>query len=395
MEKPKLLVVGDDEGIRNQMKWALSDAYDVYLAEDRESALAVVRTEKPSLILLDLGLPPDPRGAGEGLKTLREIGELDPTAKVVIITGNSEKANALKAVEGGAFDFFVKPPDLEEVRIILKRALNLITLEKENIALKEKGLRTGFEDILGESPPMQKIFSLVRKVAPSDASVLVVGESGTGKELVAKAIHGLSNRQKGPFIPINCGAIPENLLESELFGHEKGSFTGADAQRKGKIEYAHQGTLFLDEIGELPLALQVKLLRFLQEHKVERVGGRVGIPVDVRVLCPTNRDLAKAIEEGLFREDLYYRLGVVTISIPPLREREEDIVLLGKTFLTDYSRQHKKKIKGFRNDALSALRSHSWPGNVRELENRVRRAVIMSYGRFLTSMDLELDEPDK
>jgi len=395
MEKPKLLIVDDDEGIRNQMKWALSDAYDVYLAEDRESALAVARTEKPSLILLDLGLPPDPRGAGEGLKALEEIGSLDRLAKVVIITGNSEKANALKAVEGGAFDFFVKPPDLEEVRIILKRALNLISLEKENIALKEMGLRTGFEDILGESPPMQKIFSLVRKVAPSDASVLIVGESGTGKELIAKAIHGLSNRQKGPFIAINCGAIPENLLESELFGHEKGSFTGADAQRKGKIEYANRGTLFLDEIGELPLALQVKLLRFLQEHKVERVGGREGIPVDVRVLCATNRDLAKAIEDGLFREDLYYRLGVVTITVPPLREREEDIALLAKAFLTDFSRQHKKKIKGFRNDALSALRSYPWPGNVRELENKLKRAVIMSDGRFLTSMDLELDETDK
>ena len=395
MEKPKLLIVDDDEGIRNQMKWALSDAYDVYLAEDRESALAVVNTEKPSLILLDLGLPRDPRGAGEGLKALEEIGSLDRLAKVVIITGNSEKANALKAVEGGAFDFFIKPPDLEEVRIILKRALNLITLEKENIALKEKGLRTGFEDILGESPPMQKIFSLVRKVAPSDASVLVVGESGTGKELVAKAIHGLSNRQKGPFIPINCGAIPENLLESELFGHEKGSFTGADAQRKGKIEYAHQGTLFLDEIGELPLALQVKLLRFLQEHKVERVGGREGIPVDVRVLCATNRDLAKAIEDGFFREDLFYRLGVVTITIPPLRERGADIVLPAKAFLMDFSRRHKKKIKGFRVDALSALRSYPWPGNVRELENKIKRAAIMSEGKLLTSIDLELDHTDK
>ena len=395
MEKPKLLVVDDDEGIRNQMKWALSDAYDVYLAEDRESALAVVRTEKPSLILLDLGLPPDPRGAGEGLKALEEIGAFDRLAKVVIITGNSEKANALKAVEGGAFDFFVKPPDLEEVRIILKRALNLITLEKENIALKEKGLRTGFEDILGESPPMQKIFSLARKVAPSDASVLIVGESGTGKEMIAKSIHGLSNRQKGPFIAINCGAIPENLLESELFGHEKGSFTGADAQRKGKIEYANRGTLFLDEIGELPLALQVKLLRFLQEHKVERVGGREGIPVDVRVLCATNRDLAKAIVEGLFREDLYYRLGVVTITIPPLRERGEDIVLLAKAFLTNFSRQHKKKIKGFRVDALSALRSYPWPGNVRELENKIKRAAIMSEGKFLTSADLELDQADR
>src|SRR3990170_4539658 len=390
MEKPKLLIVDDDEGIRNQMKWALSDAYDVYLAEDRESALAVVRTEKPSLILLDLGLPPDPRGAGEGLKALEEIGAFDRLAKVVIITGNSEKANALKAVEGGGFDFFVKPPDLEEVRIILKRALNLITLEKENIALKEKGLRTGFEDILGDSPPMLQVFSQVRKVAPSDASVLIVGESGTGKELIAKAIHGFSNRQKGPFTPINCGAIPENLLESELFGHEKGSFTGADAQRKGKIEYANRGTLFLDEIGELPLALQVKLLRFLQERKVERVGVREGIPVDVRFITATKQDLPDLAEARLFREDLYYRLGVVTITIPPLRERGEDIVLLAKAFLTDFSRQHKKKIKGFRMDALSALKSYPWPGNVRELENKVKRAVIISEGKFVSAEDLEL-----
>ena len=395
MAKPKLLIVDDDEGIRNQMKWALSDAYDIFLAEDRERALKVLNSEKPSLILLDLGLPPDPRGAGEGLKTLKEIGAIDRTAKVVIITGNNEKANALKAVEGGAFDFFVKPPDLEEVRIILKRAWNLISLERENIALKEKSLHTGIEGILGDSPPMQQVFSLMRKVAPSDASVLIVGESGTGKELIAKAIHGLSNRKEGPFIAINCGAIPENLLESELFGHEKGSFTGAEAQRKGKIEYANQGTLFLDEIGELPLGLQVKLLRFLQEHSVERVGGREGIPVDVRVLCATNRDLAKATEDGFFRKDLYYRLGVVTITVPPLRKREEDIVLMAKTFLTNYSRQHKKKIKEFSIDALSGLRTYSWPGNVRELENKIRRAVIMSDSKFLTLMDLELNEPDK
>ena len=395
MAKPKLLIVDDDEGIRNQMKWALSDSYDIFLAEDRERALKVLNSEKPSLILLDLGLPPDPRGAGEGLKTLKEIGAIDRTAKVVIITGNNEKANALKAVEGGAFDFFVKPPDLEEVRIILKRAWNLISLERENIALKEKSLHTGIEGILGDSPPMEQVFSLMRKGGTSDASVLIVGESGTGKELIAKAIHGLSNRKEGPFIAINCGAIPENLLESELFGHEKGSFTGAEAQRKGKIEYANQGTLFLDEIGELPLGLQVKLLRFLQEHSVERVGGREGIPVDVRVLCATNRDLAKATEDGFFRKDLYYRLGVVTITVPPLRKREEDIVLMAKTFLTNYSRQHKKKIKEFSIDALSGLRTYSWPGNVRELENKIRRAVIMSDSKFLTLMDLELNEPDK
>jgi two-component system NtrC family response regulator len=395
MEKPKLLIVDDDEGIRSQLKWALADAYDVFLAGDRVTAMEIMTAEKPSLVLLDLGLPPDPRGAGEGLKALGEIGELDRTAKIVIITGNNEKANALKAVEGGAFDFFVKPPDMEEVRIILKRALSLISLERENIALREKGLRMGFEDILGDSPPMQKIFSLVRKVAPSDASVLISGESGTGKELIAKAIHSVSNRQKGPFIAINCGAIPENLLESELFGHEKGSFTGADAQRKGKIEYAHEGTFFLDEIGELPLMLQVKLLRFLQEHQVERVGGRENIPVNVRIIAATNRDLSQDIQGERFREDLYYRIGVINLSIPPLRDRENDTILLAKSFLQKFSSQYGKIFKGFSSDAIAAMESHMWPGNVRELENKVKRAVIISEGKHITPGDLELEAPSE
>jgi two-component system NtrC family response regulator len=282
---------------------------------------------------------------------------------------------------------------MAEVKIVLKRALNILALERENLALKENALRGDFSALIGDSSPMQRVFSLIRKVATTDVSVLITGESGTGKELVAREIHRLSQVREGPFIAINCGAIPETLLESELFGHEKGSFTGASAKVKGKIEYADRGTLFLDEIGELPLALQVKLLRFLQEHQVERVGGRELIPVEVRILAATNKELKREVEEGRFREDLYFRLGVVTVAIPPLRDRGEDIVLLAKTFLRTYAAQYRKPTKDFRSDALSAITSYEWPGNVRELENRVKRAVIMSEGRLIVPAELELTPP--
>ena len=388
--KPKLLIVDDDEVIRNQMKWALANDYDVLLAEDRESALEQVRRHRPMLIALDLGLPPAPREAAEGLRTLGEILSLVPQAKVIVITGNQEKANALKAIEQGAFDFFAKPVDLSEVKVVFRRAAQLSSLELENVALRKQVAQQGFEEMTGESPPMQRVFSVIRKVATTDASVLLMGESGTGKELVAKAIHRSSNRSQGPLITINCGAIPETLLESELFGHEKGSFTSADAQRKGKIEYADGGTLFLDEVGELSAGLQVKLLRFLQEHRIERVGGRETIPVNVRVIAATNRDLGQEIAEKRFREDLYYRLGVVSLVLPPLRERGEDAVLLAKVFLQTFSLQYQKDIAGFSSEALVAVKSYSWPGNVRELENRVKRAVIMGEGRLLTMSDLEL-----
>ncbi len=388
--KPKLLIVDDDEVIRNQMKWALANDYDVLLAEDRESALEQVRRHRPMLIALDLGLPPAPREAGEGLRTLGEILSLVPQAKVIVITGNQEKMNALKAIEQGAFDFFAKPVDLSEVKVVFRRAAQLSSLELENIALRKQVDRQGLDEIVGESPPMQRVFSVIRKVATTDASVLLMGESGTGKELVAKAIHRSSNRSQGPLITINCGAIPEALLESELFGHEKGSFTSADAQRKGKIEYADGGTLFLDEVGELSAGLQVKLLRFLQEHRIERVGGRETIPVNVRVIAATNRDLGQEIAEKRFREDLYYRLGVVSLVLPPLRERGEDAVLLAKVFLQTFSLQYQKDIAGFSSEALIAVKSYSWPGNVRELENRVKRAVIMGEGRLLATSDLEL-----
>jgi len=390
MNKPKLLIVDDEEAIRSQMKWALGNDYDVILAEDRKSALEQMRLQRPLLVALDLGLPPAPRAAEEGLKTLGEILSVDRQAKVIVITGNQEKANALKAVEQGAFDLFAKPADLQELKVVLKRAVLLSNLERENRVLREQIIQQGFEEILGESPTMQNVFSVIRKVATTDASVLIMGESGTGKELVAKAIHRSSNRPQGPFITINCGAIPETLLESELFGHEKGSFTSADARRKGKIEYADDGTLFLDEIGELSLALQVKLLRFLQEHQIERVGARETIPVDVRIIAATNRDLKQEIAEKRFREDLYYRLGVVTVEMPPLRERGEDVVLLAKAFLQKFSLQYQKDLTGFSPEVIMATKIYPWPGNVRELENKVRRAVIMSEGKVLAVHDLDL-----
>ena len=394
MEKPKLLIVEDEDAIRNQMKWALTGDYEVIPAENRPTALERAREEKPPLALLDLGLPPSPRTAEEGLRCLKELLRLDPGTKVIVVTGNQAKENALKAIEHGAFDYFLKPADFEEVKIVLKRALNIFQIERENQALGDGTAGAGFEEIIGECPQMRRIFAMIRKVAGTDAPVLIEGESGTGKELIARAIHrSAGDFETRPFVAINCGAIPENLLESELFGHEKGSFTGADAQKKGKIEFADGGTLFLDEVGELPLLLQVKLLRFLQERQVERVGGRGPISVTARVIAATNRELKREIAEGRFREDLYYRLGVVNLTAPPLRDRGEDIVELANYFLKKFSTQYHKSIRGFGTDALAAMQSHPWPGNVRELENKVKRAVIMSEKKSLTPMDLDLSPP--
>jgi two-component system NtrC family response regulator len=393
MTKPKLLVIDDEEAIRNQMRWALIEEYEVLLAEDRQSAMAQMKQEHPELVALDLGLPPAPRDATEGLRTLGDILALDRHAKVIVITGNHDRANALRAVEQGAFDFFAKPADLQEVRVVLRRALRLSQLERENLSLRQQLTEQGVDEIMGESPPMQRVFAAIRKVATTDASVLLVGDSGTGKELVAKAIHQASNRRDGPFVVINCGAIPETLLESELFGHEKGSFTHADARRKGKFEYADGGTLFLDEIGELPLSLQVKLLRFLQEHHIERVGGREVISLDVRMIAASNRDLKREVAEKRFRDDLYFRLGVVTIVLPLLRERDGDVMLLARAFLQRFAHHYHKEIQGFSTDAAEAIQRFSWPGNVRELEHRVKRAVIMCDGRVVTPQDLELDSP--
>lgn len=388
--KPVLLIVDDDETILNQLKWALSDEYEIFLAEKSGPALKIFQKEQPPLVALDLGLPPNPREASEGLSTLEEMLKIYPQTKVLIITGNMEKANALKAVESGAYDYFSKPVDLEELRITLRRGLRLYHLEQENIDLQRKLLVQSFGELAGQSDPMLKIFSTVRKVAKTDAPVLITGESGTGKELVANAIHQKSLRPKAPFVVINCGAIPGELLESELFGHEKGAFTGAHIQRKGKVEFSQGGTLFLDEIAEMPIGLQVKLLRFLQDYRLERVGGRESIQVETRIIAASNADMEEAIRQGNFREDLYYRLSVIRISVPPLRKRGSDILFLANLFFQRYAKEYKKRLKGISQEAYRAIEAYSWPGNVRELENKMKRAIIMTEGIRIIPADLEL-----
>ena len=390
---PSLLIVDDNEELREQMKWGLKRFYEVLEAADRAEAIGIMEREKIDLVTLDLGLPPDPDGTSEGLAALEQVLSLPQSMKVIVITGNHDRANALKAVQLGAYDFMEKPVDLEVLKVILQRANYLGQLEKENHALLEREGSRNFHEIIGTSPTMQKVFDTVRRVATSDVSVLVVGESGTGKELIARAIHQQSDRKDGSFVAINCGAIPETLLESELFGHEKGSFTGAHLQRRGRVELAEGGTLFLDEIGELSTALQVKLLRVLQERCIERVGGRVEIPVDTRVIAATNLDLQEAMKDGRFREDLYWRLNTVTITAPPLRERGADIMMIGKSLLQRYAEESKRKISGFSREAVEAIERYAWPGNVRELENRIRRAVTLSDNTRLSPSDLDLEHP--
>jgi two-component system NtrC family response regulator len=387
---PKLLIVDDDEEIRTQMRWGLAKDYEVFQAEDRASALAVFRAEQPSVILLDLGLPPSPATPEEGLAILSELLTQDRLVKVVIISGQGEKETALRAIGSGAYDFLSKPVDMEELKFLLKRCFQYVQLEKEYASVQQLIKGDTFEGMLGGSSQMRPVFETIRKVATTDAPVLVLGESGTGKEMAARAIHQRSDRKNGPFVAINCGAIPETLLESELFGHEKGAFTGAHMQRKGRIEMSNEGTLFLDEIGEIPLPLQVKLLRFLQEQSIERIGGRQEIRINTRVVAATNVDLKKAMTGGTFREDLYYRLAVVQMMLPPLRERESDVRVLAQHFLNRFAAQENKPNLSFDQDAIRALNKHSWPGNVRELENCVRRAVIMAEGRRVTAKDLEL-----
>ncbi len=390
MMKPRLLIVDDDEEIRAQMKWALVEDYEIALAGDRAGALSLFREQAPALVLLDLGLPPQPNAAGEGLATLSEMMALNRAAKIIIITGQEEKANGLQAIAEGAYDFLPKPVDVDELKVILKRAFHVASLEKDYRELQQRIQAETFEGMHGTSQQMQKIFSAIRKVATTDAPVLILGESGTGKEMAALAIHRRSCRKDGPFVAINCSAIPEALLESELFGHEKGAFTGAHVQRKGRIESASGGTLFLDEIGEIPLQLQAKLLRFLQEQQVERVGARQPIQVDTRVIAATNANLKRSLEQERFREDLYYRLAVVVINLPPLRERNGDLELLAQEFLRRFTVENHKEGLVFDPDALKAILRHYWPGNVRELENRVKRAVIMADGRRVTARDLQL-----
>jgi len=387
---PELLVVEDDADIREQMKWALMSEYRLLEAGDRASAVGIMRAERPPLVTLDLGLPPKPEGTGEGMAALEELLAIDPLAKIIVITGNGDRSSALKAVALGAYDFIQKPVQLDILKVILQRARYLSGIERENRALLEQASTDAFHELLGSSLPMQKVFETVRRVSVSDIPVLIAGPSGSGKELVARAIHRQSERRNGPFVAINCGAIPESLLESELFGHEKGAFTGAHVQRRGRIEAAAGGTLFLDEIGELSPALQVKLLRFLQEHQIERVGGRETISVDTRILAATNIDLQKSMSEGRFREDLYYRLCGVILTLPPLREREGDVELLATAFLKRYVDEQKKKIRGFTKQALEGIKRYSWPGNVRQLKHCVERAVIMAQGTMITWEDLAL-----
>jgi two-component system, NtrC family, response regulator len=389
--RPKLLLVDDDEEIRSQLKWALAQDYEVLEAEDRASALRVFQEAHPRVVLLDLGLPPHTGTPEEGMGVLEEIVSADRLVKVIIASGQSDKANALQAIGRGAYDFLGKPIDVNELKVILKRVFHVAELEHEYQQIRQQFGADGFEGMIGSSAPMQEVFTAIRKVATTDAPVLILGESGTGKEMAAQAIHRCSGRKEGPFVAINCAAIPETLLESELFGHEKGAFTGAHAQRKGRIESASNGTLFLDEIGDLPPPLQVKLLRFLQEQTIERVGGRVSIEVDCRVIAATNADLKKSMVDGRFREDLYYRLAVVVVNLPALRARVDDALLLARSLLHRQTTVSRKQKLDFSRDAVTAIRNHSWPGNVRELENRIKRAVIMAEGRHVTAADLELD----
>jgi two-component system NtrC family response regulator len=389
--KPPLLIVDDDEEIRTQMKWALVNDYELQLAEDRTAAVEAFKSNRPTVTMLDLGLPPHPNDPTEGLTTLAELLAVDPSAKVIVISGQNDKKNALQAVGAGAYDFLCKPVDLEELKLLLRRCCYVADLEREYRELQHTLGAEAFEGMLGKGRQMQAVFALIRKVAGSGAPVLLLGESGTGKEMAALAIHRRSSRETGPFVPINCSAIPENLLESELFGHEKGSFTGAHQERKGLIESASGGTLFLDEIGDIPAPIQVKLLRFLQEQTFIPVGGRKEKKVDARIVAATNADLKQSISKGKFREDLYFRLAVVTIHLPPLREREDDVEVLARAFLERFAAQNDRPGLSFAPDAIRALNKHGWPGNVRELQNRVQRAAIMADGKRILATDLELD----
>ncbi len=390
-ELPKLLIVEDDPTLRKQLQWALME-HPLVFAEDRPTALAAARKEEPPVVILDLGLPPDPGGVSVGLDTLRAILAHKPTTKVIVSSGNSDRANALEAIRSGAYDFYPKPVDQDVLKVIIGRAWNSFQLEEEIIQLRNRmGTDNSFFGVVSASPAMQKACSLAERVASSNVSVVITGETGTGKDMMARAIHAASARADGPFIAINCAAIPQSLLESELFGHEKGAFTGAHAQVVGKVEQAHKGTLFLDEIGDMPLMLQAKLLRFLQDRMVERIGGRKPIPVDVRVLAATNQDLAQMMKDGTFREDLYFRLNEVAIAIPPLRERPGDAVLIATHLLSKAQATIGKAVKGFTREALECIEAYPWPGNVRELENRIKRAVVMSEQGYISIADLDLE----
>ena len=389
--KNKLLIVEDDLGLQKQLKWALSDVFEVFVAGNRIEALKVLKKHAPSVVTLDLGLPPDASGVSEGFSTLRAILDDMPHIKVVMLTSNDDKENALKAIKLGAYDFCQKPFDEEALVLIIKRAINLYELEEENRILSNTMHSSSLNGIVATSPQMLAVCRTVERVAPADVTTLVLGESGTGKELIARSLHELSTRSKNQFVAINCAAIPENLLESELFGYEKGAFTGASKQTIGKIEHANHGTLFLDEIGDLPLSLQAKLLRFLQERTVERLGGRKEIPVDVRVVCATHQDLKSKMEGGTFREDLYYRVSEIVIEIPSLQQRSGDALVIAKVLLEQYAGKMGRRVRGFTREAVNAIEAYAWPGNVRELENKIKRAIILEDGDTISPAALELD----
>lgn len=384
-QKPKLLIVDDDEEIRTQMRWALAADYSVVMAGDRAAALEQFRSHRPSVVLLDLGLPPNPGTPEEGLAALSEILATDRLAKVVIVSGQGEKGPALRAIGAGAYDFVGKPVEMDELKLLLKRCFHLAQLEREYYQMQQTLRSDSFEGLLGTGPRMQVVFDAIRKVATTDAPVLILGESGTGKEMTARAIHQRSARKNGPFVAINCSAIPETLIESELFGHEKGAFTGAHAQRKGRIEHSSGGTLFLDEIGDMPMAMQVKLLRFLQERRIRRVGGNTEIPIDVRVLAATHQDLEDLARSGRFREDLYYRVHVIEVRMPPLRERIEDIPQLTQLFVARHAERMGRPAPALDPAFVAALARYSWPGNIRELENVAERSVALTSGDRLTA----------
>lgn len=388
--KGVLLIVEDDPGLQKQLKWSF-DGYEVLVASDRDAAIAVVRRHEPAVATVDLGLPPDPDGASEGLATLESILSLAPDTKIIMVTGNQDRANAVRAIGLGAYDFYQKPVDPEILGLIVERAFRLHDLQQENRRLALRQTESPVSGIITNDPAMQKVCRTVEKVAPSDVSVLLLGESGTGKELLARALHQLSPRASKKFVAINCAAIPENLLESELFGYEKGAFTGAAKQTKGKVEFADGGTLFLDEVGDLPFSLQAKLLRFLQERVFERVGGRDEIAVDVRVVCATHQNLAELIRDGRFREDLFYRLSEIVVNIPPMREREGDPALLAHAFLEKFCKNQGRSLQGFSTDAMQAIETYRWPGNAREMENFIKRAVIMADGPQITQEDLGIN----
>ena len=393
-ELKPLIVVEDDPGLQSQLKWSF-DGYEVHVAGDRNEAINLLRKTNAPVITLDLGLPPDPTNASEGFSALQEILDLQPQTKVIVVTGNDDRANALQAIEMGAYDFYQKPIDPDVLKIIIERAFNLHLLEEENLALNASQNNSPLDGVIASSPEMLEVCRVIEKISPTDITALLLGESGTGKEVLARAIHGLSEHRNERFVAINCASIPESLLESELYGYEKGAFTGASKRTIGKIETANGGTLFLDEIGDMPMGLQAKLLRFLQERVIERIGGREEIPVDVRVICATNQDLEEKIKLGEFREDLFYRISEITINIPALRERVGDTVLLAWSFLKKYSDLSSSRLTGFTNEALRSIEEYDWPGNVRELENRIKRAVIMTEGQVVTLDALQLSTESK